>query len=271
MTQSDIDSQNKDFWDELCGSGLAQSIGIDNNSPENIEKFDSAYMDLYPYLYKYLPNPTNPQERLLEIGLGYGTVGEILIQRGFEYHGLDIAEGPVGLMTERMKRNGFSGESIQRGSALEVAYPENFFQKVVSIGCLHHTGDLKKCIAEVHRILAPEGEALIMLYNRLSYRQLVQAPANWFKAMKSEGWSEYRRRIRSMYDTNAQGEAAPHTDYTTAPGAHWLFRSFSSIDVEIQNFDHLSLFSGKFQRTRPQLLNNIARILGLDLYIRVKK
>ena len=62
MTQSDIDSRNKDFWDELCGSGLAQSIGIDDNSPENIEKFDSAYMDLYPYLYKYLPSPTNPQE-----------------------------------------------------------------------------------------------------------------------------------------------------------------------------------------------------------------
>ena len=36
MTQSEIDSQNKDFWDELCGSGLAQSIGVNDNSPENI-------------------------------------------------------------------------------------------------------------------------------------------------------------------------------------------------------------------------------------------
>ena len=271
MSQSDIDIQNKDFWDELCGSGLAKSIGIEDNSPASIEKFDTAYMDLYPYLYDYLSPPTEKGDRILEIGLGYGTVGEILVQRGHNYHGLDIAEGPVGLMIERMKRNNLPAENIQKGSALEIPHPDNSFDQVYSIGCLHHTGDLKKSISEVHRVLVPGGQALIMLYNRLSYRQLVQAPASWFREIRKEGWIGYRRRIRSMYDTNSQGEAAPHTDYVSIPQVHWLFRSFSTVEVDIQNFDHLTLFKGKFHRNRPQLLNNIGRVLGLDLYIKAKK
>ncbi|MCH1512456.1 MAG: class I SAM-dependent methyltransferase [Acidimicrobiales bacterium] len=271
MTQSNVDNKNQGFWDELCGSGLAKSIGTLDNSPESIKKFDSAYMGLYPYLFQYLPHPTKPEERILEIGLGYGTVGGILVERGFDYYGLDIAEGPVGLMGERMKRNGLSGQSVQEGSALEIPHPNEHFDKVISIGCLHHTGDLEKCVAEVHRVLAPGGEAVIMLYNRLSYRQLVQAPANWYREMRAEGWNGYRQRIRAMYDTNLEGEAAPHTDYISMFKAHRLFKSFTSIDIDIQNFDHLTLFGGKFHRDRPQLLNNIGRIFGLDLYITLQK
>ena len=42
-------------------------------SAESLARFDRAYMDLYPYLERYLPWRSG--ERMLEIGLGYGTVG----------------------------------------------------------------------------------------------------------------------------------------------------------------------------------------------------
>ena len=54
MPQGEIDTRNADFWNELCGSGLAQSLGITENTPENLRRFDDAYMTLYPYLAPYV-------------------------------------------------------------------------------------------------------------------------------------------------------------------------------------------------------------------------
>jgi hypothetical protein len=44
--QQQIDRRNSEFWDELCGSGLAQQLGISDASPESLERFDAAYLDI---------------------------------------------------------------------------------------------------------------------------------------------------------------------------------------------------------------------------------
>jgi len=270
MDQSDVDYKNQSFWDELCGSGLAKSIGVTDASPSNIAKFDEVYLSFYPYLLGYLDGEDVPNDRLLEIGLGYGTLSSCLMKQG-SFYGLDIADGPVAMVAERARRVGQSPENVQVGSALEIPYDSDFFGSVYSIGCLHHTGDLKRSISEVYRVLAPGGRAIVMLYNRLSYRQLFQAPVKRMKEIKTAGWKVGRETVRGMYDSNSRGEAAPHTDYITVLGAHRLFRDFSEVRVEIRNFDHLTLMNGRLHWSREQLLNNMGRVLGLDLYITVTK
>jgi ubiquinone/menaquinone biosynthesis C-methylase UbiE len=44
---------------------------------------------------------------------------------------------------------------------------------VVSLGVLHHTPDTPGAINELHRVLKPGGEALIMLYHRYSWYTLL--------------------------------------------------------------------------------------------------
>ena len=48
--QLEIDQANMAFWDELCGSTDAQSLGITDSSPQTLKLFDDWYMDFYPYL-----------------------------------------------------------------------------------------------------------------------------------------------------------------------------------------------------------------------------
>ena len=85
---------------------------------------------------------------MLEIGLGFGTVGQILAARGARYRGVDIATGPVAMMRDRLRWLGRTTESdAVRASALELPWPEDTFDVVVSIGCLHHTGDLPRAVA----------------------------------------------------------------------------------------------------------------------------
>jgi len=141
VSQSETDARNAAFWNELCGSGLARSIGINDRTPESLRKFDEAYMTMYPYLARYVTAENLMGKRTLEIGLGYGTLGQLIASRGCQYHGLDIADGPVEMMRYRLALLGKEAAArVQTGSALDIPYPDGTFDYVYSIGCLHHTG-----------------------------------------------------------------------------------------------------------------------------------
>src|SRR5262245_59303594 len=101
--QSVIDSRNAEFWNELCGTALARTIGISDASPQSLRRFDDAYFKLYPYLIQYVTQHALNGKQVLEIGLGYGTLGQSLAERGADYHGLDIADGPVRMMRYRLE------------------------------------------------------------------------------------------------------------------------------------------------------------------------
>jgi SAM-dependent methyltransferase len=263
--QAEIDRRNAEFWNELCGSALARQLGITEASPEALAKFDAAYMAMYPYLDGYLPGDESQGRSLIEIGLGYGTISEILAVRGLDYHGLDISPGPVEMVRYRLAQLGVNDpeERVRVGSALEIPHEDASFEHVVTIGCLHHTGDLPRAIAEVNRVLRPGGRALVMLYNRHSYRQLRMSAGRALRRLR--GHRSGDQEIRAAYDTNLAGEAAPATDYTSVREARRLFSGFSRVDVKRENFDDLVL--PRLAVPRNRLLGWPARIAGLDLYI----
>src|SRR5690606_21421713 len=91
LSQIEIDRLNREFWNELCGTQLATSLGITDHSPESLARFDDWYLGLYPYLYRHLPFAEMTGQNVLEIGLGYGTVAQKIAAAGAHYHGLDIA------------------------------------------------------------------------------------------------------------------------------------------------------------------------------------
>jgi SAM-dependent methyltransferase len=274
--QHTIDERNAAFWDELCGTLFAQSLGITDRSPESLRRFDAAYLDLYPYLLDQLPRATRPGEPILEIGLGYGTVSQKLAEAGFAYHGLDIAAGPVEMVRGRLRllRIEDADARVVQGSALEIPHPDDTFDHVVTIGCLHHTGNLPLAVSEVHRVLRPGGTAMVMLYNRHSFRQLVMR------------WQTLRRRwqgtqvdedevARAAYDANTEGGSAPETVFVTARQVRdELFAAFSDVRIERRNFDPTRLGSWRGRPivlTRERALPTIARVMGLDLYIHARK
>jgi SAM-dependent methyltransferase len=271
VRQSETDVRNAAFWNELCGSALARSLGITDSTPESLRKFDEAYMAIYPYLSSYVTEQDLKGKRLLEIGLGYGTLGQLIALRGCQYHGLDIADGPVDMMRYRLGLLGEEvGGRIRRGSALEIPYPDGTFDYVYSIGCLHHTGDLSKAVSEVHRVLTGGGKAVVMLYNRHSFRQLAQLRTRYvwevMTGLRRRG--SFREAVRARYDSNSAGDAAPHTDFVSRSDVRrHLFERFSNIRIDVQNFDGYVFFKGRIVIPREKLLGNIARVLGTDLYV----
>ena len=260
-----VDSENAAFWSELCGTSLATALGITSDDPDALGRFDSAYLGLYPYLLPYVDRlPLDGP--ILEIGLGYGTLAQYLMDTGVEYRAIDIAEGPVRMVRHRARLAGHADAEVVKGSCLDLPWQAETFVSVVSIGCLHHTGDLPRAVQEVYRVLQPDGVALVMLYNRHSLRQLVQAPLVRLRARGGHA----EERVRAMYDANADGTAAPHTDYVSRRDVRQLFSSFATIEIEARNFDPIILPRGRVI-PRERLLGNVDRLLGLDLYIVARK
>lgn len=276
MTQKDIDEKNASFWDELCGTSLAKSLGINELSAKNLLRFDKKYLSYYPYLYKYVLNENLKHKKVLEIGLGFGTLGSLLVSQECDYWGIDIARNPVELMLYRLSLMGINSvDQIITGSALEIPFENESFDFVFSIGCLHHTGNLTRAVGEVERVLKKKGKAIIMLYNRNSLRMLNARFIFWLKglaAIKNKNKNEEMdENIRGLYDKNTKNEVAPHTDFTSKSEIKKIFKNFSMIKIEKQNFDPLIFLNRKIIIPREKMLNNIARIFGLDLYITATK
>jgi SAM-dependent methyltransferase len=234
-SQQDVDQANARFWDEMCGTKLARRLGIVDSSPESLRKFDDWYFHIYPYLTKHVPFDRLNGKRVLEVGLGYGSVCQRICEAGAIYSGLDIAAGPVHLANLRIRRLGAHGDAGQ-GSILRAPFPDDSFDYVVSLGCFHHTGDLAGAIGESHRVLKPGGELIVMVYNALSYFQWRSRPwttlKHLFHGRRTRVSQEDERR---EYDDNTAGEAAPHTDFVSTRELTALCGAFESVQTTCES------------------------------------
>ena len=270
--QAEIDDANRAFWNELCGSQVAKSLGIAEVSEASLKKFDDWYFDFYPYLFTHIPFARLEGQWVLEVGLGYATVAQRIAEAGAEYHGLDIAPGPVAMARDRLGWIGRQG-TVRQGSVLDCPYDKGYFDRVIAIGCLHHTGNMAKGIEEVYRVLKPGGCAMIMVYNAASYRRWAARPWATLKRVFAPvsghiDASEASERLRAAYDASLDGSPAPHTEFVTNRELRRLCQRFRSCRITRENIG-----AEGFLRfvPRPVALKYLGPTLGLDLYCHLEK
>jgi SAM-dependent methyltransferase len=272
---TNVDDQNKTFWDELCGTHFAKSVGIVDDSPTSLKKFDNWFFMLYPYLFLHIPFEDMRDKDVLEIGLGYGSVSQRLAESEAHYNGLDIAAGPVAMANLRLKQQGLPGTARQ-GSILEAPFADGSMDYVVAIGSLHHTGNMQRAIEECRRLLRPRGKLVFMVYYAYSYRRFFQARPDTLRYLGRELLghrgvvSAGNAADRAAYDANAAGQGAPHTDWISIRSLRALCRNFSSFKARLENIDNGRPFE-KSPPRRELLKTWYPRWFGLDLYATATK
>jgi SAM-dependent methyltransferase len=269
-TQQRLDEANARFWDELCGTGLARHLGITDHSEASLRKFDDAYFGMYPYLLPTVRPQDMAGKAVLEIGLGYGSLSQKLAEARADYTGMDIADGPVRMVNDRLTMAGLPGRA-RVGNALAMPFADETFGFLVSIGCFHHTGDVQRCVDETYRVLKPGGTAVVMLYNKFSFRQWRRRPLATLRELIRDRVGGDRRlaeeALRGEYDAHVNGEAAPEVTLHSIRELRQRFGRFRQVEIEKQNCDPLYLARGR-SIPRERLLSTIGRRLGLDLYVR---
>ena len=265
LGQSEIDRQNAAFWSELCGSALARSLGITGDEPDALERFDADYLGFYPYLQGYVDRFDLAGRDVLEIGLGYGTLGQYIAERGAVYHGLDIAPTPVEMMRHRLRMLGRRRRARRPGLGARdpVAGRDASTPSSRSAACTTpatSTRRSRRCTASCSRA----GTAVVMLYNRHSARQ---PSGSAVRADRTADASE----SGGAYDPNAEGEPRSAHGLHLAPRVREVCSPTSRASrSRPENFDDLT--SAADARLRDRALRTpLPRLLGLDLYIIAKK
>jgi ubiquinone/menaquinone biosynthesis C-methylase UbiE len=110
--------------------------------------------------------------RVLEVGCGLGTDGAQFAKAGANYTGIDLTQAAVDLAKQRFDLFQLPG-TFRIADAEHLDFADNSFDLVYSHGVLHHTPDTAAAVREIHRVLRPGGQAMVMLYHRNSYNYRV--------------------------------------------------------------------------------------------------
>lgn len=255
------------FWSKRSREYEWGDLVLTEFTPASLERFDKAYFSVYPYLLKRVRPERMKGKRVLEVGIGFGTLGQRIAAEGGKYLGLDIAREQINLMNYRLDLISSSGRAVC-GDLLKNEFPDNSFDFVVSIGCFHHTGDIPGCVGETYRILKPGGVAVVMIYNRFSFRQWTRWPLSTFRALL-DPVQDATREQRTIYDS-CEGNPAPITEFTSVRQAKRLFARFSDVVLQKENCDDLVIL-GRAIAKRRSLLRWLGRTLGLDIYVEARK
>lgn len=120
----------------------------------------------------YLPQIVNfsgyAGQRLLEVGCGAGIDLVHFARGGAIVSGIDLAETSIELARRNFAQQGLAAElQVMNGEAL--AFDDDSFDVVYAHGVLQYTADAQKMVKELHRVLRPGGNAILMVYNKYSW------------------------------------------------------------------------------------------------------
>jgi ubiquinone/menaquinone biosynthesis C-methylase UbiE len=101
-------------------------------------------------------------ERCLEIGCGGGRLLERLLASGGSAAGLDHSPDMLALSTERNREAVEHGRlELKLGDASQLPWPEDTFSSVVSANTFFFVAHPDRLLAEILRVLKPDGRAII--------------------------------------------------------------------------------------------------------------
>ena len=109
-----------------------------------------------------------PGERVLDLGCGSGWATRLLARivgegpEGFgQVVGLDISDEMV--RQARTASKDFDNVMFVCGSAQQIPWEENFFDKMLSVESFYYYADQSRVLGELFRVMAPQGRMFILI------------------------------------------------------------------------------------------------------------
>ena len=124
----------------------------------------------------YLPRLVNFDgyrgQRVLDVGCGVGNDLARFARGGAEVVGIDLAETSIDLARRNFRQRGLAGDfQVMNGEQMDL--PDDAFDLVYCHTVLHFTPRPSRMVREIHRVLRPGGQAILMTVNRRSWLNLL--------------------------------------------------------------------------------------------------
>ena len=130
------------------------------------EKMENHHLDITEKTLRLMD--LRPGERVLDLGCGSGWATRLLSRlvgdgpEGFgQVVGLDVSDEMV--RQARASSKDFENILYVWGSAQQIPWEENFFDKVLSVESFYYYADQDRALSELFRVMAPHGRLFILI------------------------------------------------------------------------------------------------------------
>lgn len=218
---------------------------------------------LYPHIPVVAEFENFAGKDVLEIGVGQGADHYMFAKNGARMSGVDLTPKHCEITRLFLDTFGLTSD-IKNVSACDLPHANESFDHVYSCGVLLLIEDIAKAIAEIWRVLRPDGTATIMLYNKRSIHY-------WLKTRLYYGWAmqeDYFLGKDTVDDWYTDGVGYPKVWHYQPSDLPKLFAAFSKIEYQTACLtpEQLPLF-----KIPDTLQNKLESRFGFFLWARVTK
>lgn len=101
-------------------------------------------------------------KKVLDLGCGGGYVSYQIAAFADQVTAYDLTPSMVELVAEQAKQRGFDNITVQQGAAESLPFADQSFDCVMTRYSAHHWQNVAQAMAEIHRVLAPQGKVIIV-------------------------------------------------------------------------------------------------------------
>ena len=156
----------RDYWNEHIHDLEIATAPL--GSLEFFDQLDAYRFDKLHYLPKVVDFASYNGKDILEVGCGAGIDAVHFARAGGNVIGIDLAEVSIDLAKKNFAARNLPGQfRVMDGQAM--TFEDDSFDVVYAHGVLQYTADVSAMLREIRRVLKPGGEAIFMVYNRISW------------------------------------------------------------------------------------------------------
>jgi SAM-dependent methyltransferase len=137
-------------------------------SPGFFADLDQYHFEKLHHLLRLVDFAGYQGRRVLDVGCGAGTDLVRFARAGALVSGIDLSASAIALARQNFAQQGFEAD-LREGDGEHLPYPDGTFDLVFAHGVVQYTPDGAALVRECRRVLAPGGEAVFQVYNRVSW------------------------------------------------------------------------------------------------------
>jgi SAM-dependent methyltransferase len=184
-------------------------------SKEFFEDLDQYRFEKLHYLPRLVDFAAYRGRRVLEVGCGIGTDLVRFARGGALVTGVDLSATAIDLATKNFDVHGLAARQLQVANGEALPFADGSFDVVYGHGVVQYTADAPRLMRECHRVLKPRGEAIFMVYNRISWLNAlsklmnVQLEHEDAPVLKKYSIAEFRQLLAPFHDVRIEPERFP--------------------------------------------------------------
>jgi SAM-dependent methyltransferase len=183
-------------------------------TPEFFADLDAYHFEKLHHLLQLIDFSAWTGRDVLDVGCGAGVEVVRFARAGARVTGIDIADRAIALTQANVRQQRLRARlDVADGEALP--FRSESYDLVYAHGVMQYTGDDRRLVEEVWRVLRPGGQAIFQAYNRISWLNLLskvmKVPLEHEDApvLRRYSIAEFRDVLNSFSSVEILGERFP--------------------------------------------------------------